>query len=630
MAEPAGRRTLDFFAAQSRARRNTLLLVPLFLLAWVGTIVIADLAVALALSTDPMFLALPVALLVTLVVLGGSAWHAVRLASGGGDAVAQMLGGRPVDRATTDPDERRLVNVVEEMGIAAGLPVPRLYVLDREEGINAFAAGFTPERSVVAVTRGALSRLDRDELQGVVAHELSHVLNSDTRLSTRLMAMVGGLTVLALLGRILLQAGSGRGRNRGGGLTIGLGLLVAGSVGAFFGRMIRAAVSRQREFLADAAAVQFTRNPGGLAGALRKIGADGSRLATPEAIEASHLFFAEGVGGFLSRVLATHPPLEERIRRITQGDEGRLAPPRIAPSPAQGAPASASSPDGTPTPLPASALAGVAASVGHPGPEHVARAGDLLAGLPPLLVETARQPHGARSLACALLLEPDPAVRRSQLAPVRPDEAAHREIARLLPALDGLGPEARIALLDLALPALDHLSPAQAAALAEDLGAIAARDPAPSVLDWAVLRLVQRRLAPLLGGRRAAPVRVRTLEEVQVECLELLSALAWAGDADGERAQRWLAAGLHTLGMPATWRLLPRGTVDGPRLDRALARLDEASPELKSRVLAACAACVVADGRVSPDEAEVVRAVAASLGCPVPPLEPAPLATTPA
>jgi Zn-dependent protease with chaperone function len=197
MAEPVPRRTLDFFAAQARARRNTALLVFLFLFAWLATILLADVGLAIVLSLDPFLLLLPVAAGVTLVVAAGSAFHAVRLASGGGDAVAQMLGGRKVDRGTTDPAERRLVNVVEEMGIAAGLPVPRLYVLDREEGINAFAAGFTPERSVVAVTRGALAQLDRDELQGVVAHELSHVLNADTRLSTRLMALVGGLTVLA-------------------------------------------------------------------------------------------------------------------------------------------------------------------------------------------------------------------------------------------------------------------------------------------------------------------------------------------------------------------------------------------------------------------------------------------------
>jgi Zn-dependent protease with chaperone function len=609
-APPPARRTLDFFAAQSRARRNTLVLVLLFAAAWLLTILLADVGLSVALGADPVSLFLPVTAAVTLVVLGGSAFHGMRLAAGGGDAVATMLGGRRVDRQTQDPAERRLVHVVEEMAIASGLPVPRLYVLDGEAGMNAFAAGFTPERSVVAVTRGALEGLDRDELQGVVAHELSHVLNADTRLSTRLMAMVGGLTVLALVGRILLRGDSGRGKGRGIAVGAGLSLLVAGSIGAFFGRLIRLAVSRQREFLADAAAVQFTRNPGGLASALAKIGQQGSRLSTPEAAEASHLFFAEGVGDFLSRLMATHPPLEERIRRITQGEP--VAPPRVLPTTA--VPAS----PGVARPVPAAAAA--AASVGHPGPEHVRRAGDLLAGLSPALTGLAREPFGARAVAVSLLLDPEPAARERQLATVGRDPATEGAIRRVAPEVDSLGEAERLALLDLALPALDHLSPAQAGELARDLASVGAGASRPAPFAWAVQRLAQRRLAPLLGARRSAPVRVWTLEEVQVECLELLTAVARAGSADPAAAQGALEAGLRSLGVPQGWRLLPADRVDARRLDQVLARLDEAAPELKSRILSACAACALADQQVVPAEGGVLRAVAASLGCPVPPL----------
>jgi Zn-dependent protease with chaperone function len=605
-APPAARRTLDFFDAQTRARRNTGLLVVLFAAAWLLTILLADVGLSLAIGTDPVSIFLPVAGTVTLVVLGGSAFHGMRLAAGGGDAVARMLGGRAVDRQTRDPAERRLVNVVEEMAIASGLPVPRLYVLDGEAGMNAFAAGFSPERSVVAVTRGALDGLDRDELQGVVAHELSHVLNADTRLSTRLMAMVGGLTVLTLVGRILLRSDTGRGNGKGRGagiVGVGLALVVAGSIGAFFGRLIRLAVSRQREFLADAAAVQFTRNPGGLARALGKIGQQGSRLSTPEAAEASHLFFAEGVGDFLSSLMATHPPIEERIRRITQGE--------IAP-----APRVVALPTTAVSPLAASA----AASVGNPGPEHVRRAEDLLAGLSPALTGMAREPFGARAVASALLLDRDAAVRDRQLAAFRHDPGADGSIRTVAPEVDGLDSARRLALLDLALPALDHLSAAQAGELARDLAAVGAEASRPAPFEWALQRVVQRRLAPLLGARRAVPVRVWTLEEVQVECLELLTAVAWAGDPDPVAAQRALAAGLVSLGAPAEWRLLPPGRVDAHRLDKVLARLDEAAPELKSRILQACAACALADQRVVPAEGGIVRAVAASLGCPVPPL----------
>jgi Zn-dependent protease with chaperone function len=608
------RRTLDFFDAQARARRNTGLLVFLFAFAWLATIALADVGLAVALSIDPVTLLLPVAGLVTLVVLSGSAFHAVRLAAGGGDAVARMLGGRAVDRQTTDPAERRLVNVVEEMAIASGLPVPRLYVLDGESGMNAFAAGFTPERSVVAITRGALEGLDRDELQGVVAHELSHVLNADTRLSTRLMAMVGGLTVLALLGRIVLRGGGDRGKDRGGAaLGIGLSLLVAGSIGAFFGRLIRLAVSRQREFLADAAAVQFTRNPGGLARALGKIGQQGSRLSSPEALEASHLFFAEGVGGFLSSLLSTHPPLEERIRRITQGEPGTAAPP--APS----RPPVAAGPGREGVALPP-AIQAAAATVGRPGPEHIERAGEILSALPAGLVGLARGPLGARGVACALLLDPAPEVRERQLLALERDPAVASGVRPVAAGIEPLDPAARLALLDLALPALDHLSPAQADELLRDLAAVASREARPELFRWAVRRVIERRIAPLIGGRRSAPVRIWALEDVQVECLELLSALAWSGAAGPAEAEVALAAGLAALGVPVTWRLLPASKVDPARLDRVLARLDEAAPQLKSRILTACAACALADRTVVPGEGGIVRAVAASLGCPVPPL----------
>jgi Zn-dependent protease with chaperone function len=612
-APPSARRTLDFFAAQARARRNTGLLVVLFVLAWLLTILLADVGLSLALEADPVVFLPAVAGAVTLIVIGGSAYHAVRLAAGGGDAVAKMLGGRAIDRETRDPDERRLVNVIEEMAIASGLPVPRLYVLDGEPGMNAFAAGFTPERSVVAVTQGALRGLDRDELQGVVAHELSHVLNADTRLSTRLMAMVGGLTVLALLGRTLLRGTSGRGndKNRGAAVGIGLSLLVAGSIGAFFGRLIRLAVSRQREFLADAASVQFTRNPGGLARALEKIGKQGSHLSSPEALEASHLFFAEGVGGFLSSLMATHPPIEERIRRITQGEMG---------SPVQAPPVPGPTVPVVPGAGVSSVAAAAAASVGHPGPEHVQRASDLLAALSPELTRLAREPFGARAVACAVLLDADREVRARQLAAVDRDPAAAAQTRALEAEVGRMGSEALLALLDLALPALDHLSPAQAAELSQDLGAITAVDAHPAMFQWALQRVIQRRLAPLLGARRAAPVRIWTLEEVQVECLELLTSLAWAGEPDPVMAQRALQAGLVALGIPAAWRLLPRDRVDAIRLEKILARLDEAAPQLKAQILSACAACALADGRVVPAEGGMLRAVAASLGCPVPPI----------
>jgi len=633
------RATVDFFAAQAAAKRRTAVLVVWFGLAWAGTVLLVYVGIGAVLETGVVgqargvaftapFLAASAAF-VTIVTATGSAWHGLRLARGGGHAVAQMVGGALVDRGTADPAERRLVNVVEEMAVASGLPVPAIYVLGGEAGINAFAAGITPDRAVVAVTKGALDGLTRDELQGVVAHEFSHLLNSDARLNLRLVALIGGITVLAFIGRTLMRGVSDaeRGvprslRGRGGRIrftltAFGFAIWLAGSIGAFFGRVIRAAVSRQREFLADAAAVQFTRNPDGLGGALAKIALQGSAIESAGAPEVSHLFFANGLR---SGWLATHPPIEARIRRI--------APHGLARRPRGVAPpdASAAARDAGATPLEASALAGAArahtltASVGNPDARHVGYAADLLARLPPDVAVAAHSAAPARALACALLADADPAAREVQLAELS-DGAIRAEVARLAAALGAASREDRMTVLELALPALDALPREEAAALVRDLAALAQADGRTTVFEWAVQRIVRRRLASRLGEGRPGRVRARTVGDVEVEVLEVLSVLAWLGARDEAGAQKALDAGAAALGVRG-WRPLPKDRVRAARVDAALARLDGAAPGLKERVIEACAACALADGRVLSAEAEVVRAVAASLGVPVPPLAP--------
>jgi Zn-dependent protease with chaperone function len=652
---------MDFFAAQEAARRRTGLLVVYFVLAVLGTaaVIWAGLSVVLFMTapTPTLYesaaglrpfgpvLALAVTALVALVTAGGAAFHAVRL-SDGGPAVARMLGGVPVDRGTSDLGEKRLVNVAEEMAIASGLPPPALYVLPGEDGINAFAAGLTPDRAVVAVTRGALEKLTRDELQGVVAHEYSHVLNGDARLNVRLLAVIGGITVLAAIGRILLEArdsSSSRWRSRddkkggvGAIIAVGIVLWIAGSVGAFFGRLIRAAVSRQREYLADASAVQFTRNPDGLAGALGKIAQAGSRISSALAPEAAHLFFANGLG---TDWLATHPPLKDRIERIApQG--GYLRAMRRAQEAAErdwavgaeeegadaAAPALAGAPKGTsglarpavPAVGQMTSAAALVASVGRPSPRHVAHAAAVLSALPPEIAAAAREPATAPALLRAVLVEPDPGVR-AVTAGLVPDPADRAAMAPLAAALAPLPHGARMAALGLALPALDGLPAGEARALVRDLAALAGADGKTSVFDWAVQRIVRRRLARQLGGP-ARPTRLRTLDEVDVDLLDLLSTLAWAGTSDPVIAQAALDAALPALGVKRAWRLLPRDRVSVARLDAALDRLDGAVPPVKARVVEACAATVLYDGRVLPPEAELLRAVALSLGVPVPPI----------
>jgi Zn-dependent protease with chaperone function len=258
------------------------------------------------------------AIATTGVVGLASLFRIASLRSGGGQ-VARQLGGTLVDSDTRDFKRSRLRNVVEEIALASGVPVPEIYVLEQESGINAFAAGYTPADAAVAVTRGALEKLDRDELQGVIAHEFSHVLNGDMRLNIRLMGMLFGILLLALIGRrVLLHARFGRSSKNGAAvLLIAAGLMMVGYVGLFFGRWIKAAVSRQREYLADASAVQFTRDPGGIGDALKKIAvySDGSYLKA-DSEEVSHMLFGDGQRMML---FSTHPPLHERIRRIDPG-----------------------------------------------------------------------------------------------------------------------------------------------------------------------------------------------------------------------------------------------------------------------------------------------------------------------
>jgi Zn-dependent protease with chaperone function len=324
--------TFDFRAAQESARRASTLLVLGFLAmvlvigAVIGTLgavalhgeAVAAIGVA---AVDPA----TVLGIAAAVVVGILAVALIRVAMLGNDGakVAQSLGGKEVTEDVTNPYHRRYLNVVHEMAIAAGLPPPRAFVIKNEKGINAFAAGADPSRAAVGVTHGALAKLNRAELSGVVAHEMAHIAHRDTRLNTRLMGMVFGLVVLYWLGRAVMRGfffRRWRGRDNRAvlpALALAIGLVVVGLLGVFCGRILQSAVSRRREALADAGAVQFTRNPHGLANALKKIGAtpDGSRVGNAHAEEARHLFFAEAVGG-LAGLLATHPPLVERIRAL--------------------------------------------------------------------------------------------------------------------------------------------------------------------------------------------------------------------------------------------------------------------------------------------------------------------------
>ncbi len=639
----------DFFEQQDSARRKTVQLVVYFVLAILIMIALVyGLLIALGMygtgetiSWWQPELLLMVAVGVGVLVGGASAVKVSQLASGG-QAVALMMGGAEVPGTTTDPRQKRLLHVVEEMALASGVPVPPVYILD-EPGINAFAAGYAPGDAVVAVSQGCLNYLNRDELQGVVAHEFSHILNGDMRLNIRLIGLIFGIMALSVIGRILMQtsgvrrSSSNRNDGQGGQVMLGLGLFVLGLVGAFFGRLIMAAVSRQREYLADASAVQFTRNPDGIGGALKKIGGlqEGSRIENPRAAEVGHMFFANAFSGGLGGLLATHPPLADRIRRLDPQFDGRypeVHPVSVSRADLEGPrPGRAASTGGLPrlpglpqVPLPVLGLADdAAARVGQVDPEEIDYAQAMYTEIPDALLAAAEEPFSARAAVYALLLDPRADVRDLQLAQLQagsePRDVA--ETVRLAAIVQALPDRFHLPLLDLAMPALRQMSPRQHQAFRAQVEALVSADQRISLFEYTLRCVLHRHLdAQFLPHQRTRLVQVSP-RMVSESVAKVLSLLAWEGQPEPDRAARAFDAGMRSYaGGDHTYRLPPRKESSLAAFDAALQTLNHSVPDTKRRIVIACAACILADRQVTVREAELLRAICDSLDCPLPPL----------
>jgi Zn-dependent protease with chaperone function len=620
---------VDFFERQDEARRHTKLLVFYFAAAVLSLVIVINVAVSLILGMLVVGPKAELLLWITLgtlaVILAGSAFKTLQLASGG-SVVAELLGGRLVDSNTSDTDERKLLNVVEEMSIASGVPVPQVYVMDDEAGINAFAAGHSTSDAAISVTRGCMKLLSRDELQGVIAHEFSHILNGDMRLNLRLMGLVFGILCLTVIGRVLIRT---RGRKNPLPL-VGLALIVVGWAGVFFGRLIQSAVSRQRELLADAAAVQFTRNPAGLAGALKKIGgfAYGSRIESPHAEEASHLFFANGLG---NSFFSTHPPLTERIRALDPSFDGKF--PRVVEEPAsaispapqvsaiQEIPMSQAGADRFVAPFVAEQA--VVANVGQATTQHLAYAADFRHAIPPAIEAAARDPLGASGLVCALLLAHEPSVQEKQfevLASVT-SEAMLNETARIWPEVQVMPVQAKIPSLDLALPALRRLPPEQFHQFRAAIGTLAASNDKADLFAYMLQKIVARHLDTYFLPERRPVTQFYALHPLARDCGVLLSATAYAGQENATELSAAFAKGAEYLNQAARCEipLLPPDECDLSDMDAALERLSQAVPQIKKNLLGACAQTVAADGVIQQGEAELLRAIADTLDCPMPP-----------
>lgn len=644
---------MNFFASQDKARKHTFQLIMLFSLAVIILIIMVNVLVMVALgfidngqlSNGQSFWQqmdwrtfATISGAVGLVVLIGSLYKIMAL-SGGGKVVAEGLGGQLITPNTTDLDQRKLLNVVEEMAIASGTPAPPVYLLADENGINAFAAGFSSKDAVIGVTQGTIEHLSRDQLQGVIAHEFSHIFNGDMRLNIRLIGVLNGILILGIIGYHLLYSTSHSRRGRGDGkgaagiLAVAIGLIVIGFAGTFFGSLIKAAVSRQREYLADASAVQFTRNPNGIAGALKRIGGlkFGSVLKDPGAAEISHAFFAQGVSGFMQGLSATHPPLAKRILHIDPNWDGKFA---TSDQPDTEQSAQAADKKGS---MPKEKLAKIMSSVvtgasmidvansinqiGNPGQVTVDYARALIAQLPTAVKDAAREPYGARAVIYALLVDKDQDVRHKQLAHLHQYADSNVEVVtrKLLPEMDNLAVALRLPLIDIAIPALKQLSAAQYQNFRDNMDALIDMDFKLVLQEWTLRKILFIHLDAHFFKHPTRPMGTTDSEQLKAEIALLLSVLTYAGQQEQVAREQAFSNGITVLEI-GELTLVNENAVKLTDLDVALQKLEKLKPLAKPKLLHACAACVMRDQKIEPLEVELLRAFSDVLACPMPPL----------
>lgn len=631
---------MNFFKAQDDARRRTKWLVVYFFLAIIGVILSVYGIVYLVLlytgtAVSPW---MPGVFLITAFGTGGvmgtgSLFKTMQL-NGGGAVVARDMGARQVDPHTRDSDERRLVNVVEEMAIASGVPVPQVWIMDEELGINAFAAGTEPGNAVVAVTRGCLQRLTRDELQGVVAHEFSHIMNGDMRLNMRLMGLLFGIVMISMIGRMMFQAlrfmnvrSSRNDKGGGGGIVIaiilaGVGLMIVGSVGVFFGRLIQAAISRQREYLADASAVQFTRSADGIAGALKKIGGQqfGSKISAAKAAEASHLFFADG--GMFSYGLATHPPLDVRIRAVQKSWDGEFIATSL-PDVAHGRAGKSMARDlrmsglagagAVPPPLPRKELE----ALGEPSQIHINVGALLRSGLNEEWITACHDREEAQALIFGLLLAEDNELREGEIMFVKNgagDDAGELAL-HWNHELAGLHSSLKIALVDLSIPTLRRLSLPEYERFVEITQWLIASDGQVDLFEFMLQHIVERHLDTHFRRRSFPKIKFRKINSLQDETNVLLTTLAAIGGED--QMQAAYGAAIAESGWQMT--MAPAAECGLNNIESALEKFNYATPLVKKQLLRMCGLAVMHDGVVKNREAELLRAIADAIGCSIPP-----------
>jgi len=655
----------NFFEHQDQARQTTAYLVFLFVCAIASTIIALYIACLFALSSEGaslsfwqpgLFAAVAVG---TCAIIGFGSLHKMSQLRGGGRVVATSLGGQLVSQDTSDPQRRELLNVVEEMAIAAGVAVPEVYILP-EASINAFAAGLTPNNAVIGVTQGTVANLHRNELQGVIGHEFSHIVNGDMKINLKLMGLIHGLFLIHLIGREILFRRSHRGasgKGKGPLVGIAIGMTVVGIIGYVSGQLIKSAVSRQREYLADAAAVQFTRDPDGITDALRRIAqqsARSSNMRSAQAESASHLFFNDvSFLGALAAPFSTHPPLAERIRRLgggsatlTPSKQASVSANKSTAAPAPAAPRNPLDPLTKAIPIlglaegvlpnqaaPVSQLATAAvgssaqiapdtvvSNIGTVTPAHLSQAHSILSHLPTGIVEAVRSQPGAVAVVYGLLLDQKSNVRSRQKQLILEGSQTVYELLEGIESLfEQIPVRSRLPLLELCIPTLKQLEPSTAAQFFTCVKSLVRADGKLSLREFAIQCVLQYRLAPHYRPEKKQ-AEVTQLVSLWPDALVLMSALASAGHSDPSQIDYAFRSGLQQLPGAAKQNIRtqpPQCSLND--LSKALSRLRHTAPKLKQSIAEACAHIVLIDNKTTDSEAELLRAVLISLGCPVPP-----------
>ncbi|MDP6541730.1 MAG: M48 family metallopeptidase, partial [Phycisphaerales bacterium] len=496
--------------------------------------------------------AVAIAAIFCVLIVGISALVKLAQLNDGGLVVAEMLGGTALQPSGGNRAERKVRNIVEEMAIASGMPVPPVYLLE-DDSINAFAAGWTPSDAVIGVTRGCIEKLNRDELQGVIAHEFSHISHGDMRINIRLIGVIFGIMALGISGWVFVRYigpailhSSSRSRSKegagGAGIALaiilfGLFLVVCGAVGTFFGRLIQAAVSRQREFLADSSAVQYTRNPFGIGSALRKIGGiPQSGSISKDAGQCNHMFFSQAV----SSLFASHPPITERVARVEGIDVASL-PATTAVNIDNG------SGDGVVSGFSSEVVRDGVQEAGVIRENYIERASLAIKGINPTLRESLNSGWSARLVMIALLVDTKQPIQKTILAKVLTVQELV-ELKTIIPLIAKVDRASILPMVDLAAPALRLLSAEQQMAFAGVLNEVAKSDNTISRFEWVIISVIHKHLANNKLNKISQNAN-KKLTSVLSDAAIVLGALSYSGAEVHGQAKDAFKHGMQVAGL---------------------------------------------------------------------------------